>query len=303
MVGLTKVARRKCRIKRKAVLYSASNVRSSAPRVVVTGVGIVTALGLGYRSNAAGFRAGRTAFRPISLFDVSRQRVKHAAEMDLPSETPGPRLSRRQMGRLDRATRLLLHAAAEALGQAGWSPAEPVPMVLGTTSGGMSHGEAYYRQATRPPYPRRGQATRVLQYLVQTQSRQLADAFGLAGPATVISNACASGANAIGHAWDCLRRAKPNASSPAATTPSATWSSPASIRSRRSRPRTAAPLTRHRDGLGPGRRRGRLRSGNPGHARQRRAEILGEIVGYGAATDPHHLTQPHPQGEAALANP
>jgi hypothetical protein len=53
---------------------------------VITGAGIVTALGMGWKPNAEGFRAGRRAFRPVSQFDVSRQRVKIAAEVDLPKK-------------------------------------------------------------------------------------------------------------------------------------------------------------------------------------------------------------------------
>jgi len=55
-------------------------------RVVVTGAGIVTALGTGWRANADGFREGRRAFRPVTLFDVSRQRAKIAGEVELPSD-------------------------------------------------------------------------------------------------------------------------------------------------------------------------------------------------------------------------
>ena len=55
-------------------------VAQPPPRVVISGAGIVTALGLGWRANAEGFRAGRTGFRLVSLFDVSRQRVKVAAD-------------------------------------------------------------------------------------------------------------------------------------------------------------------------------------------------------------------------------
>ena len=116
-------------------------------RVVVTGAGIITALGAGWRVNAEGFRAGRPAFRPVTLFDVSRQRAKIAAEIDLPSGLPSTQLSANAARRLDRATRMLLHAAHEAWTQAGWEPSENLPVVLGTTSGEMALGEKYLQQA------------------------------------------------------------------------------------------------------------------------------------------------------------
>jgi len=82
-------------------------------RVVVTGAGLITALGAGWRTNADGFRAGRRAFRPVTLFDVSRQRAKVAGEVELPALLPPTRLSARTQRRLTRASRLLLHAALE----------------------------------------------------------------------------------------------------------------------------------------------------------------------------------------------
>src|SRR5579872_4458399 len=148
---------------------------------------------------------GRVALNPVTLFDVSRQRVKVAGEVDLPSTLPGTRLGPRLERRLDRAARLLLLAAHEAWEQSGWQPSDHLPIVLGTTSGGMSLGEAYYRQTLETPHRHRGQPSRVVHYQAQAQALALAEAFGFHGPVNIIANACASGANAIGHAWELLR--------------------------------------------------------------------------------------------------
>src|SRR5271169_2305518 len=187
------------------MLFPRSPLPAVAPRVVVTGAGIVTALGVGWRPNADGFRKGRRAFRLVSLFDVSRQRAKTAAEVDLPSDLPSVKLTARQLARLDRAGAMLLFAADEAWQQAQWQPSENLPVVLGTTGGGMALGEVYYRQAVQHPHHQHGQSTRAVFYQPQVQARLILDALGFDGPITIVSNACASGSNAIGHAWELIR--------------------------------------------------------------------------------------------------
>jgi 3-oxoacyl-[acyl-carrier-protein] synthase II len=269
---------------------------------VITGAGIITALGLDWKSNAGGFRSGRTAFRPVTLFDVSRQRVKTAAEVDLPVSLPPTRLTDRATARLDRASKLLLLAAHEAWGQSGWETSENLPLVLGTTSGGMSAGQAYYRQATQTPERHRRQATRVVEYQAQRQGLNLAEAFAFRGPMTLIGNACASGANAIGHAWHLLRyghaeRVFTGGYDALSQLVFAGFDSLQALSLTQCRPFDA-----HRDGLALGEGAAMLTLETLDHARRRGANILGEICGYGAATDSHHLTQPHPEGSAALAS-
>ena len=132
------------------------------PRVVVTGAGVITALGRGWKPNADGFRAGESGFRPVSQFDVSRQRTKVAAEVDLPAIPLPGRLDGRRLARLDRAAFLLLSAGQEALQQAGWEGRTDLPLVLGTTAAGMSLGEEFFHQAVSAPRQHRRQPTRAL---------------------------------------------------------------------------------------------------------------------------------------------
>jgi 3-oxoacyl-[acyl-carrier-protein] synthase II len=272
-----------------------------APRVVITGAGIVTALGLGWKSNAAGFRAGRRAFRPVSLFDVSRQRVKTAAEVDLPENFPATRLSSRQINHLDRAGKMLLLAAHEAWRQAGWDAAENLPLVLGTTAGGMTLGEAYYRQAVQQPSRHRQQATRAVFYQPQVQARLMLDALGCNGPVTIISNACASGANAIGHAFDLIRsgQAERVVAGGYDALGELVFSGFDSLQALS--PTICRPFDAHRDGLALGEGAAVVNLETLESARRRGAEILGELTGYASAIDQHHLTQPHPQGSTTLA--
>jgi 3-oxoacyl-[acyl-carrier-protein] synthase II len=270
--------------------------------VVITGAGIVTPLGAGWERNSSGFRNGTVALRPVTLFDVSRQRVRVAGEVELPADLPETRLPSRRLRRLDRAARMLLLATAEAWRKAGWEPSDNLPFVLGTTSGGMSLGEAYYRQAIATPQRHRHQPTRAIHYQAQCQTIALADAFGFRGPITIIANACASGANAIGHAWELVRhghadRVLTGGYDALSQLVFAGFDSLQALSPTRCRPFDA-----HRDGLALGEGAAVLALETLEVARRRGAAILGEIVGYGAATDAHHLTQPHPQGDAAFAS-
>jgi 3-oxoacyl-[acyl-carrier-protein] synthase II len=269
--------------------------------VAATGAGIVTAYGSGWRVNAEGFRAGRTAFRPVTVFDVSRQRSKLAAEADLPDTLPPTRLPARQISRLDRASRMLLLAAHEAWGQAGWEPAEDLPLVLGTTSGGMLLGEEYFKRAVGSPRAHRGQPTRALHYQPQTQGRVVAEALGFSGPIIIIANACASGGNALGLAWEMIRGGRASrvlAGGYDALTQLvyAGFDALQTIS-----PGGCRPFDAHRDGLSIGEGAAVVALETLESAGRRGADILGELIGYGSTMDCHHLTQPHPEGEAALA--
>jgi 3-oxoacyl-[acyl-carrier-protein] synthase II len=285
------------------VLFPAAKTHGVARphRVVITGAGIITALGAGWKINAAGFRSGRAAFRPVTLFDVSRQRCKIAGEIDLPAELPPNQLSRGDLRRLQRASRLLLIAGVEAWEQSGWTRDDPLPLVLGTTSGEMCLGQDYLCQALETPFQHKRQAERVTHYLVQQQAINLANALGLQGEILTISNACASGANAIGHAWELVRegRAERVLTGGYDALCHLTFAGFDTLQALS--PKPCRPFDATRDGLTLGEGAGVLALESLALARRRNAEILGEVIGYGAATDTHHLTQPQPEGNAALA--
>jgi 3-oxoacyl-[acyl-carrier-protein] synthase II len=268
--------------------------------VVVTGGGVLTALGNGWSANAEGFRTGRCGIRPVSLFDVSKQRAKSAAEVASLPELRTSRLSHHRKQRMDRATHVLLAATHEAWIQSGWEPSTYLPVVLGTTSGGMSLGEAFYRGTIATPPQHRQQPSRVLNYQAQRQVIDLLDSIGCSGPITLIANACASGSNAIGHAWEMVRsgqadRVLTGGYDGLCQMVFAGFDSLQALSTTQCRPFDA-----DRDGLALGEGAAVFTLETLEAARQRRAPILGEILGYGASTDTHHLTQPQPEGQAAL---
>ncbi|MGB7749067.1 MAG: beta-ketoacyl-[acyl-carrier-protein] synthase family protein [Verrucomicrobiia bacterium] len=283
------------------MLFPFPPTSGAPPRVVVTGAGIVTALGLGWKPNAEGFRLGRSAFRPVSLFDVSRQRVKTAAEVNLPDALPPTGLSRRQMGRLDRAGKMLLLAANEAWQQAAWKSAGNLPLVLGTTAGGMSLGEDYFRQAVQSPGRHRRQPTRAIHYQPQVQARMVLDALNFDGPVTIISNACASGSNAIGHAWNLIRCGQAECVLAGGYDALSLLVFAGFDALQALSPTVCRPFDARRDGLALGEGAALVALETLEHAQRRKATILGELIGYGTTIDRHHLTQPQPEGNAALA--
>jgi 3-oxoacyl-[acyl-carrier-protein] synthase II len=268
--------------------------------VVVTGLGIYSPMGRDRSENEAGFRAGRTAFSPVTLFDVSRQRVGTAGQADLADSPPDAGVSRRAWSRMDRGTRLAYFAAREALATAGLTGGD-LPMMIGTSAAAMPLGEDYYRQALLPSAPRSHQLRRVEMYQAQRQMTDMARELRLGGPLRIISNACASGANAIGHAFHLVRsgRAERVLAGGYDALCQLVFSgfdalqalSPSGI------PR---PFDAARDGLALGEGAGFVVVESASSARARGARVIAEILGYGAATDIHHLTQPHPQGDAAL---
>ena len=255
-------------------------------------------MGADLAENAAGFRDGRTAFRPVDLFDVSRQRVGTAGQAELPASVSG--VSRKAWQRMDRGSRMAWLAAREALETAGLSGGD-MPVVIGTSAAAMPVGEQYYLQATEGK-SRRGQLTRVETYQPQFQMMEMMRALGVRGPLRIVSNACASGANAIGHAFQMVSEGKADRVLAGgydalcqlvfAGFDSLQALSPSGI------PR---PFDVARDGLALGEGAGFVVVESLEAAKARRSNVFARVLSYAAATDIHHLTQPHPEGDAALS--
>jgi 3-oxoacyl-[acyl-carrier-protein] synthase II len=280
--------------------FSDSPQRPDPIPVVVTGCGIVSPMGRDLAENAAGFRAGRTAFSPVNLFDVSRQRVGTAGQAEVPDSAPDSGISKKSWSRMDRGSRLAWMAAHEAMANANLSGGA-IPMIVGTSAAAMPIGEDYYREAHADTRNHSHQLRRVELYQAQRQMTAMARELGVSGPVRIISNACASGANAIGQAFHLVRsgRAECVLAGGYDALCQLVFSgfdalqalSPSGI------PR---PFDAARDGLALGEGAGFLVVESAASAKNRGARVIAEILGYGAATDIHHLTQPHPLGDAAL---
>ena len=129
----------------------------------------------------------------------------------------------------------------------------------------------------------------------------VAEALRFQGPITILSNACASGSNAIGHAWELLRRGRTSRVLAGGYDALSQLVFAGFDSLQALSPTTCRPFDARRDGLALGEGAGLLSLETLESAGQRNAVILGELLGYGTSFDSHHLTQPQPQGDAALA--
>ncbi|HET6408575.1 MAG TPA: beta-ketoacyl-[acyl-carrier-protein] synthase family protein [Chthoniobacteraceae bacterium] len=261
--------------------------KRSSRRVAVTGIGVVSPLGINVRENLTGLQEARDAVSDVAMFDVSKCRSKTAGQVLADWQFPGARKE------WHRASHFMAAAMTEA--QSADPGFAPELAVIGTTSGGMSFGEAFYRmQASKSKDLKR--ASWLANYMPQ---KAVLDALGSSGwstPTQIIANACASGTNALGHAFQLIRaglheRVVAGGYDAISELVFVGFDSLQASTSERVRPFDA-----HRTGLVLGEGAAALLLEDWESAIRRGAPIVAEITGYGVATDNFHLTQPNPSG-------
>jgi 3-oxoacyl-[acyl-carrier-protein] synthase II len=279
-------------------------------RVVITGMGALSALGNDVASTWAGLLAGRSGVRTIESFDPSRVDSKIAAEVR--DFDPSGVIDRKEMRRMDRYIQFGLVVARQALDQAGLpgrmdgALAERSGVLLGSGLGGVATlFDNVLLMAERGP-------DRISPFFIpmgiaNVGSGQIAIAFGMLGPNFATVSACATGAHAIGEAWETIRRDDADIMLAGGTEAAiheavvGGFSSMKALSTRNDDPEAASrPFDRGRDGFVMGEGAGMLVLEELSHARKRGAEPLAELVGYGATADASHITLPAPGGVGAL---
>ena len=279
-------------------------------RVVVTGMGMLTALGNDVPATWSGMVAGRSGVAPIQSFDPSRLQARIAGEVkDFDSSRV---LDRKEQRRTDRYIQLGLVAARQAMDQAGLpdrmegDEAERTGVIMGTGLGGVGTlVEGISINAKRGP-------DRISPFLIpmgipNVGAGQIAISFGMTGPNFTTVSACATGGHAIGEAWETIRRGDAEmmiagGSEAGVYEPLVGgFDSMRALSRRNDDPEGASrPFDQGRDGFVPGEGAGALVLEELEHARARGVEILAEIVGYGATADASHITLPAPGGIGAV---
>jgi 3-oxoacyl-[acyl-carrier-protein] synthase II len=261
-----------------------------AKRVAVVAAGIVSPLGFGLADTLQSLRQARDCVTPVTTFSVDKTRCKTTAQID-DERLLNQGNRNRQDGRLHRASYMVMSALAEVLQQA--PEHNPEIVVVGTTSGGMSFGENFYRSLGNGGAC---SAALIANYPPQKQIVDAMERFGFNVPAQVIANACASGTNAIGHAFNGIRTGRYQRILAGGYDALSELVFVGFDSLQAATPEKCRPFDSHRSGMVLGEGAALLALEELESARARGAEIIGEIIGYGISTDNHHLTQPNPDG-------
>ncbi len=276
-------------------------------RVVVTGLGAISALGLTVESNWEAIVAGRSGVGPITHFDAQGRDFGTQIAAEVKGFDPVSRLGVKEARRMDRVTQFAIFAAQDAVAHARLAitpeNAERVGVIVGSGIGGLASLEV---QATvlAERGPKRVSPFLIPQMIADMPAGQISIALGAKGTNFCPVSACSTSAHAIGEATENIRRGAADViiagGTEAAITPLsiAGFGAMTALSTRNDEPQRASrPFDRERDGFVMGEGAAMLILEDLDHARARGATILGEIIGYGSTADAYHITQPAPGGE------
>jgi len=276
--------------------------------VVVTGIGTVSPLGLDTASTWAALLAGKSGADKITLFDATNAETKIAAEVK--NFDPGNYINRKEVRRMDRFTQFAVVASQEAVKNSGLQITDEnrdeIGVVIGCGIGGLNTISEQLRTLIEKG------ADRVSPFMVPMMIADMASAqtsitLGIKGPNFCATSACSSGSDAIGTAMDIIKRGDAVAmlagGTEAVITPIgiAGFNAARAISTRNDDPQRASrPFDATRDGFVLAEGACVMTLEDLEHARKRGAQIIGEIIGYGASSDAYHITAPDENGAGAI---
>lgn len=276
-------------------------------RVVVTGIGLVTPVGLDRKTTWDSLLEGKSGIDYISLFDAEGFESRIAAEVN--DFDAAPILGLKEARRLDRFAQFACVAALEALEDAGLDMATEDPdrfgVLIGSGVGGIMTITEQHKILLNKG-PKRVSPFLVPMMLGDMASGQVSMMIGAKGPNFSTVSACATGTDSIGEALEMIRRGRVDVVIAGGTEAAiceigvAGFNSCMALSTRNDDPQAASrPFDSGRDGFVLGEGAGLVVLESLEHAEKRGANVLAELAGYGASSDAHHVTQPHPEGEGA----
>lgn len=280
---------------------------STRHRVAVTGIGPITAIGIGTEALWEGLRRERSPIRKITRFDASPWRSRIAAEID--DFEPQRFMEQKTARKLDRYSQFAIAAARLALEDARLDHAKIDPdrtaVQVGSALGGIAYAELQVANFTtrgiRAVDPRVALTT-----FGGAASCSIAIEFGFTGPNAANAMSCASGTIGIGEAWRLIRDGHADVAiaggveAPLSPLAFGAFAIIRAMSTRNDEPeRACRPFDTQRDGFVMGEGACMMVLENWEHAQERNARIYAEIVGYATTNDAHHMTAPRPDGAQA----
>jgi beta-ketoacyl-acyl-carrier-protein synthase II len=271
-------------------------------RVFVTGMGVASPLGCDVEIFWERLKQGQSGVSALEGEEFAHLRTRIGARV--PPYNEADYYDRKDGRRMSRTSQLALVAAHHAIQQAKLDQIDPVRVgiMIGSSIGGFSASDYFYRD-----YYRSGRES---PFVIPTcmnsgPSSQVSIRYGYQGPLMSVDAACSSAAHSIGYAMAMIRSGivdvvvTGGADSPFTTGVMAGWCAMRALSERNDSPAAACrPFSADRDGLVLGEGAGVLILESERSARQRQQPMLAEMLGYGATSDGHHITQPIAEGPA-----
>ncbi len=276
-------------------------------RVVVTGMGAVTPLGIGVDETWGGMLEGKSGVGPITQFDPADFATKIAGEVK--GFDPALYIEAKEIKKMDRFIHLSIAASRMAMEQSGLkitdANAERVGVMVGSGMGGLIAIEKYHAIVLEKG-PRKITPFFIPMLIVNLASGQISIILGAKGPNSAVVTACATGTHNIGDAFKVIQRGDADGmiagGTEACITPMGIggFNAMKALSTRNDEPQRASrPFDAQRDGFVMGEGAGVMVLEELEHAKTRGADILAELAGYGLSGDAYHLTAPAPNGEGA----
>ncbi|MCL4457796.1 MAG: beta-ketoacyl-ACP synthase II [Nitrospirae bacterium] len=276
-------------------------------RVVVTGLGLVTPLGIGVESSWKSALEGKSGIVPITQFDASQMPVRIAGEVK--DFDPALYIEAKEIKKMDRFIHLAMAAATMAMEDSGLKitdeNAEMVGVIIGAGMGGLPAIEHYHKIYLEKGY-RRISPFFIPMLIINLASGNVSIKFGAKGPNSAAVTACATGSHSIGDAFRLIQRGEADAMIAGGTESVITplgvggFAVMKALSTRNDEPEKASrPFDNGRDGFVMGEGSGVIILEGLDNALRRGAKIYAEIIGYGMSSDAYHITTPAPEGEGA----
>ena len=284
--------------------------RESCPerRVVVTGIGLVSPLGVGTDKNWQALLRGESGIGPLTRFDTSRHATRFGGEVS--GFDPLLFMDRKEVRKMDLFVQFAMAAAHLAVEDSGIPPAdlegEQTGTYVGSGIGGLGSIEETHKVMLEKG-PERVSPFFLIQAIINEASGQISIRYKAKGPNSATATACSTATHAIGDSFRMIARGDADvmiaggAEAPLTPLSVAGFNAMKAISERNDAPQKASrPFDARRDGFVMGEGAGILILEELGRALKRDARIYGEVVGYGMTSDAYHVAAPAPDGDGAV---